>query len=91
MQKMAYIRKHYRVPAKRGGTIRIADKQGAITGTPKYGGWYINILVDGNRQTVHPFSVDYLNDAGEWVRGDDLKAKYDAAWDRWNAIPVTRE
>lgn len=85
MQNMESIRRYYGVPAKRGLKVKSAGVEGVVTGTPRGSRSYINVRwSDGKRETVHPLSVDYCVD-GTWIEGNDLKAKHDAKWDRFNA------
>ena len=66
---MEYIRKHYGVPAKRGGRVRFTHAngviyEGRITSTR---GAYLRVLVDDRvpgyrgRMTLHPtWNLEYL-------------------------------
>lgn len=64
---MAYIRSYYRVPAKRGGRVRLgigfggryAGRIGVIASAPDQ---YLRVrLDDGERLILHPtWEVDYL-------------------------------
>ena len=62
----AYVREHYRVPAKRGGRIRYrgtghsAPVDGVIVG---FRGQYLRVRLDGEKriESFHPtWMIDYL-------------------------------
>lgn len=64
---MEYIRKTYKVPAKRGGRVRYTgDHNGKVArcGTIKSAiGGYLKILIDGEKtaRTFHPtWEIEYL-------------------------------
>lgn len=66
---MAYIRKAYGVPAKRGGRIRFTDSYGTVWNgrITSAKGHYLRVLVDDRvpgyrgRKLLHPtWNVEYL-------------------------------
>jgi hypothetical protein len=89
MSHLADIGKYYKVPAKRGQTVRYRMTKniyhtGRITAASRHG-YCLNVwLIDANiRITVHPFDLDYLIDE-EWVTGDSLLDKFNARIAAWN-------
>ena len=60
---LAYVRNHYRVPAKRGGRVTYKGKPGAITGAR---GPHVRIRLDGEKHArpYHPTDPDLTYSAG---------------------------
>lgn len=56
---MEYIRKHYNVPAKRGGVVRYRSKVGRITSAR---GAYLQVLFPEMKLSLrlHPKSIEFL-------------------------------
>lgn len=52
-KQFEYVRRVYKVPAKRGMRVKVAGMLGKITSD---GGYYINVLFDGHKhpQPCHP-------------------------------------
>jgi hypothetical protein len=66
---MAYIRDHYKVPAKRGGRVRYSGNPGGqppVDGTiTASDGAHLRIRLDGNKHSYvfHPtWKLEYLED-----------------------------
>ncbi len=61
---MDYIRRYYKVPAKRGGRVRYSGGTTTMYGTIKSArGGYLMILLDGDKypKTFHPtWKLEYL-------------------------------
>jgi len=61
---MAYIRRYYGVPAKRGGRVKYRGKPGTITSAD---GCYLRTRLDGETQNhlrYHPtWEIEYLDHA----------------------------
>lgn len=55
---MAYIRKYYGVPAKRGGRVEVTNATGVRRGTIASATHYVFIRIDGDRVALpyHPNS-----------------------------------
>lgn len=69
---MAYIRRHYGVPAKRGMRVVANGQPGVITGTVD--GKYLRIRLDGVPRSLphHPtWRIDYPN----WRREQQIAAR----------------
>jgi len=72
---LAWIRKHYKVPAKRGMRVRYTGKTGTVqlgTITAARQG-YLQVRLDGERKakSYHPtWEIEYLPEAG---REDEAK------------------
>lgn len=68
-QGIEYVRRYYRVPAKRGGRVQYTNSHGdawlgTITGTV---GAYLRVRLDGHRDALafHPTDVTYLEEGGK--------------------------
>lgn len=60
MSKMAYVRKFYAVPAKRGGRVAFEGLPGRILRADKSGHLIVQ-MDDGRKLILHPtYHVDYL-------------------------------
>lgn len=92
MASMYNINRYYHTPAKKGMEVRVAKLgyssqeffiYGSILSTPRRGMYFNVVLQNGQKQTFHPYDLDYKVD-GVWVNGSELKQKHDAAWDKFN-------
>jgi hypothetical protein len=79
---LQYIRDYYRVPATRGGIVRVRAnaRVGTIAGTDQQ---WLRVHVDGHAGNYHPYDLDYLVD-GDWIASEPIRAAHDRAWDRFN-------
>lgn len=76
MTGIQYIRDKYRLSVKIGDAVRLNGVDVKVVWAPAP---YLTIrLPNGKKETRHPFDFDYCID-GQWVSGDALKCKYDAA------------
>lgn len=96
-------RKYRNLPVKRGAIVRYPYRISEISG-PHLG--YVTSCPDGYVRasfpqskgrglTLHPYELDWQAKDGTWLKGKDLKAEYDAAWNavnaRWNHQVLTPE
>lgn len=84
---IAEVRRKYGVPVKRGDIVKFAGEPVTVVSSPSM---YLKVrFFDGHTLVLHPFALDYRID-GEWVKGDELKRRYDEAWDVWNSRMMAR-
>lgn len=76
-----HIREKYQLPVKIRSYVKLDGQLVKVVYSP--GAYLMVRLANGKKETRHPFDFDYCID-GRWVTGDELKRKYDHAWDVWN-------
>ena len=79
------IRRWYKVPAKQGSRVRDIYNRNEKRILSGKSGQYLSVADEatGKRSLYHPFDLDYWVD-GKWILGDEYKATFDAARDKWN-------